>query len=171
MHKVFAQMGNVLEENGFVAEGDVVEQSKMLVKLPHVADVRYNGYVESAAKQTDGEEFAHSRNPHGIGLKKTGAFGLQIVFKNHAVRDVFAEREFGRRNGIRERLVAQHIVGMGRFLDPEWIDVAQPLANVQGLRQGPLLVGIHHHARLVPGGFADNPGAPQIAVRVAGADF
>jgi hypothetical protein len=34
------QMRDVLEEDGFVVEGDVIEQHEVLVDLAHVADVR-----------------------------------------------------------------------------------------------------------------------------------
>jgi hypothetical protein len=171
MDKVFAQVGDVFEEDGFVAERDVIKQDQMLVKLPHVAYVRHNGHAKPAAQQTDGEEFAHAGNAHGVGLQEAGAFRLQIVFEDNPVGDMLAERKFDGGNGIRECFVAKHIVRMCWFFDPKWINGAQSLADVKGLGQGPLLVGIHHHARFVAGGFADNMGAPQVAFWVARTNF
>jgi hypothetical protein len=94
-----------------------------------------------------------------------------IILENDPVRDVFAEREFCRHNGVGQRFVTEHIIGMRRFFDPEWIDVTQPLADVERLRQAPLLVRIHHHARPVTGNFTDDIGAAQITFRIARANL
>ena len=107
MDKMFAQMRDVFEEYNFVAKCDVVEQNKMLMKLAHVADMRHHGHAKFAAKQTDGDEFAHARNAHGVHLNESGASGLQIVFENDAVRHVFAQRQLRRRNRVSERFVAR----------------------------------------------------------------
>ena len=74
------------------------------------------------AQEAHGEELAHTGDADGIDLDEPGAFHLQVVFENDAVRDVFAEGEFHRRDGIGEGLVADDIVGVGGFLDPERID-------------------------------------------------
>ena len=81
---------------------------------------------------------------------------------------MFAQRKLGRRDGIRQSFVAQHVVGMSRFFNPKRIDDAQFLANVQSLRQRPLLIGVHHDACLVAGNFADDLSAAQITFDTTG---
>ena len=102
-----------------MAECDVVEQNEMLMKLAHVADVRHHGHAKFAAKQADGEKFAHARDAHGVHLNEPRALGLQIVFENDAIRNMFAKRELRRRNRVGERFVAKDIVGMRRLFNPK----------------------------------------------------
>ena len=115
-------MRDVFEKYDFVAEGDVVEQNKMLMKLTHVADMRHGGHAKFAAKQAHGEKFAHARHAHGVHLDEPGAFSLQIILENDAIGNMFANRELRRRNRVGERFVAKDIVGMRRFFDPKRID-------------------------------------------------
>ena len=161
----------MFEKNNFVAECDVVEQNKVLMQLSHVANVRHNGNVKLARKQANGEKFAHARHSHGVHLNEPGAFHLQIIFEDNTVRDMFAKREFCRRDGVGKRFVTEHVVGMRRFFDPKWINGTEPLANVERLWQCPLLVCINHHARCVARNFADNFRAAQITFWIARADF
>ena len=147
MDKMFLQMRNVFEKNHVMPERDVIEQHQMLVQLAHVANMRNDRHAKFAAQQADGDKFAHARHPHRVHLNEAGAFRLQIIFENDAVGNMLAQRELGRRDRIRQSFVAEHIVGMRGFLNPERIDGSQSLADVQRLRQRPLLVGVHHHAR------------------------
>jgi hypothetical protein len=62
--------------------------------------VRHDRHAEFFAKQTDGKEFAHARDAHSVHLNEPGAFGLQIVFEDHPVGNVFAQRQLRRRNGL-----------------------------------------------------------------------
>ena len=43
MQKVFTKMGYVFEKKHIVPHGNVIEQNKMLVDLPHIAHMRHHG--------------------------------------------------------------------------------------------------------------------------------
>ena len=96
---MFAQVWDVLKENYFVPDGNVVGQNQMLRQLPHVADMRHDRHAEFPAEQTHGDEFTGARHTHGVHLNEAGALGLQIIFEDNAVRHVLAERELRRRDG------------------------------------------------------------------------
>ncbi len=48
MHKVFAQVRDMLQKQSVMTEGNVVEEYEMLMDLAHVADVRHDGDAEFA---------------------------------------------------------------------------------------------------------------------------
>src|SRR5258708_22559 len=89
MHEGLPQMGNVLEKNTLVATCDVVEQDEVRVKLRDVANGRDDRDCKLAAKQTPRDEFTDAGHTDGIYLDESGAFRLQIILENDAVRDVF----------------------------------------------------------------------------------
>ena len=68
VHKVLAQMRDVLKEYRFVIKCNVVEQYEVLVNLSHIADVRNDGDVEKLRKKTYGEKLAHSCHTCAVDL-------------------------------------------------------------------------------------------------------
>ena len=163
---MFAQVRDMFKEYDFVTEGDVVEQRVVLVELAHVTDVGHNRHAKFTAKQADGDEFAHAGNPYSIHLNKSSAPALQIVLEDDAIWNVFTQCQFRWRDSVGKRFVAEDVVGMRWFFNPKGIDGAQPPADVECLRQSPLLIGIHHDACLGAGNFADDGGTAQISIGI-----
>jgi len=87
---VLAKVRDVFEEDGGEIESDVIEEHEMLVELAHVADVGDHRDTELLAHDAHGKKLADAGDADGIHLDETGAFRLQVVFENHAVRHVFA---------------------------------------------------------------------------------
>jgi len=91
MNKMLLQMRNMFEEQRLMPHGDMIEQDQMLVQLPHITHVRNYRYPVFAAKQTDGDEFAHPSDPYGVYLYESRTAGLQIVLEYDPVRHVLAQ--------------------------------------------------------------------------------
>ena len=123
----------MFEEDGGQVEADVVEEHEVLVELAHVADVRDDGDTELFAHQAHGEEFADSGDADGIHLDEPGTFHLEVVLEDDSVRNVLAEREFHWSDGIGEGFVADDVVRVRGFLDPERIDFLEAGADVERL--------------------------------------
>ena len=51
------QVGNALQEKRFVAEGNVIEQNKMLVNLAHITNVWHDTQPEFPGHQADRKKF------------------------------------------------------------------------------------------------------------------
>ena len=66
--EMFAQVGNVFQEQNVVSHGDVVKEHKMLVNLSHVADVGQYRQAKSLRQQAHGYEFADSCQPGAVVL-------------------------------------------------------------------------------------------------------
>ena len=84
---------------------------------------------------------------------------------------MFAERKLHRGDGICECLVADDVVRVSGFLDPEGVDFPEARADFEGLRQRPLLVRIDHDAGIWACDFADDAGAAEVTLGVLGTDF
>lgn len=91
-------MGDVFQENRFVAQGDVVEEDQMLVELSHVSHVGYDRNTEFSGQQTDDEKLADPGYSHGIDLADSHGAALEVVFEDNAVGDMLAGRHFDRRD-------------------------------------------------------------------------
>ena len=63
-----AQVRNVLEEQDFLCQCDVVEQDKVLVQLTHISNMRHDRKREFLRKKADGEKFTHSRQSCAVRL-------------------------------------------------------------------------------------------------------
>jgi len=122
-------------------------------------------------KSENSDELADARHAHGIDLNEPGALRLQIVLEDDAVGDVFAQGQLRRRDGFGECLVGEHVVGMRRFLDPVGIHRAQAAADIERLRERPLLVGVQHDANAAASDRTNDVGAADVAIRIARADF
>jgi hypothetical protein len=160
-------MWDVFEKDDVMTERDVIKQREMLMELSHVANVGHERHVKFSGEQTYRKKLADAGNTNRVRLNKSSALRLEIIFEDDAVRDVFANREFRRRDGVSEGFVAEHIVGVRGFFDPERIDGTQALADIQCLRQGPLLVRIHHDARCRSRSASREPTFNFIAVKPA----
>ena len=137
-------MRDVLEEDGFVVEGDVIEQHEVLVDLAHVANMRDHGNSEFFCKKADNQKLAHSGHTQGIDLADGHRSGLEIVFKKNPVRHMLASGNLHRGDGLGDRAMAEHIVRMRGFLEPEEVQVAGGFGEGDGLVDRPLLIGIDH---------------------------
>ncbi len=119
MHKMLPKMGNVFQKDNLVAERNVVEQDEVLVQLPHIANVRYDGHAKLAAKQTHRNEFTDASHASRIHLDESRASGQQIILEDDAVRDVFPNRQPGGSDCVGEGLVAEHVIRVRWLLDPK----------------------------------------------------
>ena len=164
---MFSQMRNMLKKDNLMTERDVIEQNEVLVKLPHIPNVRNHRDAKFPAQQADGNEFAHPGNSHRVHLDESGARGLQVILENDTVRNVFANRQLRRRQRLGQCLVPDHIIRVRRLFDPKWVDRFQKSADMEGLRQGPLLIRIQHHPGAVTRYFTNDFCAPNVARRVA----
>ncbi len=100
MDEMLSQMRDMLKKDNLMPERDMIEQNQVLVKLPHVANVRNHRYTKFPAEQADGDEFAHPSHSHRVHLDESCALGLQVILENDPVRNVFAERELRRRQRL-----------------------------------------------------------------------
>src|SRR5437762_10467227 len=80
-HKVLSEMGNVLEENYFVIERDVIEENQVLMQLPHIANVGHDRQAKLLCHQAHREKFAHAREPGAIGLDEMRPSVLEEVLE------------------------------------------------------------------------------------------
>src|SRR6266481_9590040 len=71
MHEMLPQMRDMLEKDNLVPERDVIEEHEMLVKLPHISDVRNDRNAKSPAEQADGNEFTDTSDSHRVHLDKS----------------------------------------------------------------------------------------------------
>jgi len=60
--------------------------------------------------------------------------------------------------------VGEHVVGMRRFLDPVGIHRAQAAADIERLRERPLLVGVQHDANAAASDRTNDVGAADVAI-------
>src|SRR6266850_5964488 len=68
MDEMFSQMGDMLKKDNLMPERDVVEQNEVLMKLTHISNVRNDRHAKFPAKQTGGNEFAHSGDSYRVHL-------------------------------------------------------------------------------------------------------
>src|SRR5580698_9399696 len=82
--KVLLEMRNVLEENSFVVECDVIEDHEVLMQLPHIAHVRHDRQAKFLCHQTDREKLAHARKPGAIGLNEMHPSIVEEILEKNA---------------------------------------------------------------------------------------
>jgi len=70
---VFFEMRNVLEEDNFMIERDVIEEHQMLMQLAHVANMWHDRNAKLFGHQADGEKFAYAREASAIRLDEIHA--------------------------------------------------------------------------------------------------
>ena len=130
---MFSQMRDVLQEQGFVLQADVVAQDEVLVNLAHVADMRHNRYAKIFALQAQGQKLADARDAYLVDLNVSGALRKKVVFKDHPVRHVLADRKVDGRYRLGQRPMAEDVVCVCGFLDPKRVDLAQLRADFKRL--------------------------------------
>jgi hypothetical protein len=81
-------MRDVLKEENFMFKCNPVEQHQVLMKLPHVSDVRNDGQVEFLRKQTHSEKFTDTSEPGSVGLNIVNCASLKEVFEHNAIGNV-----------------------------------------------------------------------------------
>ena len=164
-------MRDGFEKNRFVIETDVVEEHEMLMQLPHVADVGNHGHAGLPGHEADDQKLADPGHAHRIHLTDGHAAALEIVFEEDPVGHMFARGNADGSDGVGNGFVTEHIVGMGGLLQPEQIQTGAAAAEIDGLINRPLLIGIGHEGGLRSGGLADDAGAQDIAPGIGRADF
>ena len=70
------------------------------MQLSHIAYMRHYRNSIFFTKQTYGDKFTYAAHPYRIYLYKPGTTGLQIIFKNDPVRNMFPQGKFYRSNCI-----------------------------------------------------------------------
>lgn len=85
---------NIFEKNSLVTHSNVIEQDEVLVNLPHITNMWYDGNIKFPRHKTDRDKLADATQAHTVGLHKTSGARLKIIFENDLVRDMFAKREF-----------------------------------------------------------------------------
>lgn len=141
---MLSEMGNVFEEAWFMAHRDVVHQYKMLMDLPHIADVRHDSNVIHAGQQTHSQKLTYATQARAVWLEKADASGLEVILEHDAVRNMFAYGERNRSYESSKSAMRIDVIGVRRFLDPPRIDARKLLAGDNRFWKRPLLVGIEH---------------------------
>ena len=70
INEVVSKMRDMFQKNRLVVQCNVVEQNQVLVKLPHVADMRYDRYTKLSAHHTHRNELTYPRNTCGVNLNE-----------------------------------------------------------------------------------------------------
>src|SRR5580704_18030238 len=99
--------------------GNAIEEYEVLVNLSHVAHVRNYRHAEFPRHQAYRDELADTTKPCTVWLKKSHAPGLQIVLEHNAIRHVFSQRDGKCGDCLCENLMAEHVIRMSRFLNPQ----------------------------------------------------
>src|SRR5690348_3787557 len=71
MHEMFSEMWDMLKKDNLMPERDVVEQDQVLVKLPHIPNVRNHRNAKLLAEQADRNKFTHSGDSHRVHLDES----------------------------------------------------------------------------------------------------
>ena len=145
---MFLEVWNVFQEQLFVPQRGVIKVHQVLVDLPHVADVGYDRQAKLSRQQADAEKLADAANAGSIHLYPLDRSRLHKILEDNSVRNMLAQSDGNRRNGVSNRFVGRNIIGMGWFFNPIRIHRNQGLAHLESTREGPLLVGIQHDADL-----------------------
>src|SRR5690349_18105419 len=106
-------MWNIFQKQSGETQRDMVEQNQVLVNLPHVSNVGYNGNPKLAREQTHRDKLADPADARAIRLNNARRACLKEVLKQHPMRNMLANRHADSRISPRQRLMRQHVVGMG----------------------------------------------------------
>ena len=77
--EMFAQVGNVFQEQNVVSHGDVVKEHKMLVNLSHVADMGQYGQAKFFGQDAHGQKLTDSCQSRAVGLDKMHCSALHAA--------------------------------------------------------------------------------------------
>ena len=118
---MFPQMWNVFEKYYFVTQRDAIEEHEMLMQLAHIPNMRHDRNAKFTAQQAHGKELAYSCDSRRVHLDKRSTLCLKIILEDHSIWNMFAHRQFERRNRFGKRFVSENVVRMRRFFDPKRI--------------------------------------------------
>src|SRR5258707_13266644 len=76
-NKVFTEMRDMLEENNFVIESNVIEEYEMLMQLTHIAYVGHDRQAKLLGHYADRNELTDTCQPGAIRLDKMYAFVVE----------------------------------------------------------------------------------------------
>jgi hypothetical protein len=144
LSEVPAQMRNMFKKQYVMPKSYMVKQHKVLVYLPHIADVRHNRKPVLSREQTHSDELGDSRQSRAVRLYEIDCPRLNEVLEQDPIRDVFPKSDPAGNYLSRKSSVSFEIIGMRRLLYPQRIDTFQRFAHPHRLHRVPLLIGIKH---------------------------
>src|SRR5207248_677069 len=104
-------------------------------------------------------DLIHAAEAARVDLAEADRLRLQELLEDDAVLAVLAGRDADRRDRLRDRRVAEHVVGAGGLLDPVRIEFGEALDVRDRLADVPDLIRVEHELALAPEDLARDPRA------------
>ena len=121
----------------------------------------------SAPARPIGKVDVRSAQAKPTGLDELDRSSLHVVLEGDPIGEMLASGDRYWRDGLRQRLMTQHVVGVCGLLDPVRRHGGKLSAGAQRCRQRPLLVDVEHHTHIRADHVAHEIGTAHIAVRIA----
>src|SRR5919198_4473583 len=165
--QVVDELAHAVIERG--ADRDEVEHRNVLRVLAKAdaAGVRADRHAELRGEQDDREHLVHTAEAAAVKLACVDRAQLQQLLEDDAVLDVLAGHDADGRDGVSNALVAEHVVGARRLLDPPRVDLRQAADRVDRLLDAPHLVRVEREPIRGADRVAHDLRAPQVALGIA----
>jgi hypothetical protein len=148
VEEVFVQVVDVLEHTELTTDDNVIDGAQVLCVLgkTDTTRVRNDRYTELLRDEENGKDLVDTSHAASIDLADINGTLLQELLEDDTV---LAHLTSSDTNAVRleclaDSLVAEDIVGAGRLLDEPGLELGELLHVLDGLGDGPDLVGIDH---------------------------
>ena len=160
------QVGDALQEDERQVEEHVVRDHEVLRYLPHIPNVRDDAQAALLRQQRHSQALGRPAETRRVGLADLHTAGGDKVFKDHFVGDAFAHCNRDGVDRLCQRRMGVDVCSMRGLLDPIRLQRCKLVANFNGLRQGPLLVGVECNLKVVAYDPSDHRHPSQIALHI-----
>ena len=148
VEEVLVQMVDVFEHTELAADNNVIDGAQVLSVLgkTDTTRVRNDRHTKLLCDEKDGKNLVDTSHAAGIDLADIDGTLLQQLLENDTV---LAHLAGSNTNSVRlerlaDSLVTENVVRAGRLLDEPRLELGELLHVLDGLRDGPDLVGIDH---------------------------
>ena len=116
--------------------------------------------------QHDRQHFVHTADTAGVDLADIDRTGLEQLLEDHPVLDDLPRGDPDGRDRLSDPRVTQHVVGAGRLLDPQRVELGEDAHRGDSLLHPPDLVRVHHQAAVGAERLADQGGTAGIRLEI-----